>query len=65
MRRIVLFGIFLLIIGGTVEISGTTPGVYTAWVTDSAGVQVSESWRFSIEGEIRTFFPRWVTTTIR
>ena len=47
---------------GKVEIAGTAEGIYTVWVADSAGNQVSEPWKFTVEGETRTFFPRWFTS---
>lgn len=42
-----------------VEIPSTAEGVYSAWVVDGGGNQVSEAWELSVSGEIRTFLPRW------
>lgn len=42
------------------EIASTTPGNYRVWVADMGGNQVSEAWEFTVQGDIRTFLPRWV-----
>ena len=34
-------------------------GTYQAYVADGAGNRVSESWEYTVAGELRTFFPRW------
>ena len=35
-------------------------GTYQAYVADAGGNRASESWEFTVAGEIRTFFPRWI-----
>lgn len=42
-----------------VEFTGAVPGVYKVYVADAGGNQVSEAQQFTVEGEIRTFLPRW------
>jgi hypothetical protein len=42
-----------------VEFLGAPDGVYRAWVADPNGKQVSEAFEFTVQGETRTFFPRW------
>lgn len=34
-------------------------GVYQVYVADAGGNRVSESWEYTVSGEMRTFFPRW------
>lgn len=34
-------------------------GAYQAYVADPGGNRVSESWEYTVSGELRTFFPRW------
>ena len=43
-----------------VEIPNGPPGGYSAYVADPRGNQVSEAWEFTVQGDIRTFLPRWV-----
>ncbi|HSN75689.1 MAG TPA: SH3 domain-containing protein [Anaerolineae bacterium] len=35
-------------------------GAYQAYVADAGGNRASESWDFTVAGEMRTFFPRWI-----
>ncbi len=41
------------------ETPNTTPGTYRVWVEDMGGNQVAEAWELVVQGNIRTFFPRW------
>ncbi len=41
------------------EFMGATPGVYSVWVADPGGNQVSEAYQYTVEGNNRTFLPRW------
>lgn len=43
-----------------IEIPGGPPGGYKAYVADSGGNQVSEAYEYTVQGDIRTFLPRWV-----
>jgi hypothetical protein len=43
-----------------VEIPGGPPGNYRAYVIDGAGNQVSESWDYTAQGDLRIFLPRWI-----
>ncbi len=42
-----------------IEFTGATPGVYKAYVVDGGGNQVAEAFQYTVEGETRTFLPRW------
>jgi hypothetical protein len=43
-----------------VEIPSGPPGAYRAYVADGGGNQVSDSWEYTVSGDIRTFLPRWI-----
>lgn len=43
-----------------VEIPNGPPGGYRAYVADPGGNQVSEAWEYTVQGDIRTFLPRWL-----
>ena len=42
-----------------IEFPGATPGVYKVYVTDAGGNPVAEAYAYTVEGETRTFLPRW------
>lgn len=42
------------------EINSTAAGGYRVWVADGGGNQVAEAWDVAVEGNIRTFLPRWI-----
>lgn len=41
------------------EFIGVAPGVYTVWVADTGGNRVGEPYQYTVEGNNRTFLPRW------